>query len=302
MASVPPTRPASLATAMDLDDVMDQTTFEEALFNTEGMKIAYIDVPIVAHKPVGTSAVTDLPATENLSVNGTRKRNQWLEVVPNQQTNFDFKQLETLFLQQRYIDLLEPIKPKVDPKVPYSMQIFVLPTGVSTKTVVKHFRMANGGKVSESMMHFMAHGSAFDINFTGHFRDGPRGLQSLLENLGGFQVRYAKLVPSANARQPPKELGDIAKGFEYLRQKHEDGLQEDGLGQFIEFAELEVNNPDGPLYKWDKAVFVISAFVSIWQLFNCMHNRGAPEEGPGYPGARGGPVDPKNLPKHLGNL
>ena len=37
-----------------------------------------------------------------------------------------------------------------------------------------------------------------------------------------------------------------------MRQKHENGLQENNDGQFIEFAETEVNNPEGPLHKWDK--------------------------------------------------
>ena len=202
---MPPSRPASLATAMELDGVLDVTTLQEALANTEGMKMVWVETPIVVNKETGSTVVTDLPATENLNTNGGKKKNQWLEIIPNHAGALDFSALESLFLQQRYADLPEPVKIKADPRVPYTMQLFIIAGDAGTKTLVKHFRIANGGKVTEGTMHAMAHGSVFDIDYSGHSRDGPRGLQYLLEGLGGFRSDMPSSFLQQRANTFPKK-------------------------------------------------------------------------------------------------
>ena len=80
----------------------------------------------------------------------------------------------------------------------------------------------------------------------------------MLEGLGGFQVRYQKLVPLNASNKVPKETEDIHKGFQFLKQH---GPQENSDGQFTSWTEEQVNNPDSILYKWDRGT--IKEFPSL---------------------------------------
>ena len=67
-----------------------------------------MEKPLIVHKEAGTGKVGDLPAKDELDDSG-KKKLQLLDVIMNHKGKFDFKEIEKLFLQQRYADLPDPL-------------------------------------------------------------------------------------------------------------------------------------------------------------------------------------------------
>ncbi|CAE7821088.1 unnamed protein product [Symbiodinium sp. KB8] len=238
MASALPQRPVSLAQSLhENDDILDGAiTFEEAISNTEGLKVIFLEKPMIVHKSIGSVKIGDLPAKDEI-VDSSNKKNS---------------------------DLPEPIKMNGNNLTPYTMQLFMLQSEDKTWNIVKHIRFAEGTKILWSTIVNMSTGRPVEIDYQKNFRDGTRALQYMLEGLGGFQVRYQKLVPLNASNKIPKETEDIRKGFQCLKQH---GPQENSDGQFTSWTEEQVNNPDSILYKWDRG--------TIKEFLRCQADKGA---------------------------
>ena len=91
------------------------------------------------------------------------------------------------------------------------------------------------------------------------FREGGRAFQYMLEGLRGFQIPYVKLIPAGSGNKVPKETEDIRKGFEFIRTNCK--------GQFTYWTEEQVNDPNGPLHKWDKG--------TIKEYLRCLADQGS---------------------------
>ena len=137
MASVPPQRPTSLARSMEDRKLNGEMTLQEALVCTGGMKPMCVDRPTIVHKAIGCVVVGDLPAKDEI-VDIAKKRLQFLEVLIDWEGDLDLKELETLFFQQLYQDLPEPIKPKGAYIVPYTTQLELLEKGNRKWDIIKH--------------------------------------------------------------------------------------------------------------------------------------------------------------------
>ena len=240
------------------DDARDgRITWDEARSATEGLKIDAVKRPIVVHKDPGCVQIGDLPLRQTIGQHSIKKKKHFVDMLiglPN--AAVDLRALEQLFLQQRYADLPEPISLARECESPYSMQIVVLPNVEEPQTkidIVKHVRF-EGGPVMDSTIWGLCRGSLgpFDIHYQGHFRDGPRAFQYLLECMGGFQVRYNRLIPSGGKNvKEVRQTEDIKAGFEFIRKE---GPEENNDGEFTEFAEIQTNDPDSLIYKWDRHV------------------------------------------------
>ena len=125
----------------------------------------------------------------------------------------DLKEVETMFLQQRYEDLPPPIKVPGNKVTPFTMQLVVLPLAEGKWNIVKHIRFADGAKVMHNTIKSMSVGRALEIDYQKNFKDGSRALQYLLEGMGGFQVRYQKLVPANSNTKLVRETEDIRKSL-----------------------------------------------------------------------------------------
>ena len=246
MASEAPRRPISLAQSIDEANLDGQITLDEAIGNTDGMKLQ----PLIVHKEAGAVKVGDLPAKDELDDSG-KKKLQFLDVIMNHKGNFDFKEIEKLFLQQRYADLPEPLGMQGSCLTLYNMQLFIIPNGPDEYHIVKHVKFVDNTKVNHQTILRMVHGRALEINLQKHFREGSRALQYLLEGLGGFQVRYMRLIAAGSSSKPPKETEDIRAGFIFIKQS---GPEENSEGQLTEWTEEQVNDPNSPLFKWDRGV------------------------------------------------
>ena len=228
MASVPPRNAISLAQSMDPANLDGAVTLEEAIGQTDGMKLLQLEKPIVVNKPLGAVRVGDLPVKDDVS-DTLKKKNHFFDIIMGHEGEFDFKQIETVMLQQNYADLPEVVRMKGNNQTPYNMQLFILPQGSSVYHIVKYIKFTENTKVNHQTILNMCSGRACEIDLQKHFREGSRGLQYMLEGLGGFQVRYFKLIPAGSSNKVPKETDDIRKGFEHIRKF---GPQENANGEF----------------------------------------------------------------------
>ncbi|CAE7212285.1 unnamed protein product [Symbiodinium sp. CCMP2592] len=239
MASALPQRPISLAQSLHEDTLDGAITLEETISNTEGLKVIFLEKPMIVHKPVGSVKIGDLPARDEI-VDALKKKIQFLDVILNHK---DIKIYP------------EPLKMKGNNLTPYTMQVFMLQSEDKTWNIVKHVRFAEGNKILASTIISMCTGRPLEIDYRKNFRDGTRALQYMLEGLGGFQVRYQKLVPLNASNKVPKETEDIRKGFQFLK-------------EHVHFwTEEQVNNPDSILYKWDRG--------TIKEFLRCQADKGA---------------------------
>ena len=263
MASVPPRNAISLAQSMDPANLDGAVTLEEAIGQTDGMKLLQLEKPIVVNKPLGAVRVGDLPVKDDVS-DTLKKKNHFFDIIMGHEGEFDFKQIETVMLQQNYADLPEVVRMKGNNQTPYNMQLFILPQGSSVYHIVKYIKFTENTKVNHQTILNMCSGRACEIDLQKHFREGSRGLQYMLEGLGGFQVRYFKLIPAGSSNKVPKETDDIRKGFEHIRKF---GPQENANGEFTSWTEEEVNNPTSPVHKWDRG--------TIKEFLRCLADQGS---------------------------
>ena len=191
------------------------------------------------NKEPGSIKFGDLPAKMTID-EGLRKKVQFIEVVADHEGPIDLKHIETLFLQQRYADLPPPISMKGNFQAPYNMQLFIIPKDGGKSDIIKRIKFLDGTKVIHNTIRAMCHGIPLEIDLRGKFREGGRGLQYLLEGMGGFQVRYHKIVLGSASSKPSRETEDIRKGFDYMC-KH--GPEENGDGQFTSWTEEQVKDP-----------------------------------------------------------
>ena len=69
MASVQPQRAPSLAQSWHDDPEMldGALTWEEAIVNTDGIKVVVVEKPIIVNRPAGSVGIGDLPAKDELT-------------------------------------------------------------------------------------------------------------------------------------------------------------------------------------------------------------------------------------------
>ncbi|CAE7625476.1 unnamed protein product, partial [Symbiodinium pilosum] len=173
-------------------------------------------------------------------------------------------EVETKFLQQRYDDLPHPIKVQGNNLSPFTMQVIVLPRGDKKMDIIKHVKFADGAKVTHTTIRSMAVGRALEIDYRKNYRDNSKALQYLLEGLGGFQIRYHKIVPGNNSAKLIRETEDIRKGFQYIRKN---GPEDNAKGDFTTWTEETVNDPNAILYRWDKG--------TIKEFLRCLADQGS---------------------------
>ena len=85
-------------------------------------------------------------------------------------------------------------------------------------------------------------------------------LQRLLEGLGGRcivtkELKAAPPKPRAVKEKPTKDQEMLIRGFEYIRLH---GPRANNENQMTEWAELQINDPEGPLKSWDRNLVLTS--------------------------------------------
>ena len=182
MASQPPQRAMSLAQSIDEGNLDGSVTWDETISSTEGMKVVFMEKPVVVNKEPGHIQIGNLPARDTiLSSDGraTKKKLQFLDVILGHEGEINLPLLEQMFLQGRCDDLPAPIKMKGENITPYTMQVFISKKE-STHDIVKHVRFADNTKVLDSVIVNMCSGQPLEVDyqkqgFAAHARRVRRG-------------------------------------------------------------------------------------------------------------------------------
>ena len=131
--------PRSAGREMESTDFDGSITFGEATVVVSSLTMTTEERPVITNKPPGHLQVSDLPL--RLVVGGSGLA-QLCDVVLSQkelgQDRMQAMDFEKNMMAGTYSSLPEPLRLKKEPPVPYTMQVFVIPTASGDFTTPKH--------------------------------------------------------------------------------------------------------------------------------------------------------------------
>ena len=148
-----------------------------------------------------------------------------------------------------YLNMPAPFRSKMNLRTDYKMQIAVVKTGESLFTVLKHYTFESKTPSLKNVQD-MVYGEPYLIDFSPCYKYGPLALQLMLERMSTWIASYHRITgkPKEEKRREPS---DLQVGFDYIR-KH--GPRTNIGNQQTEWAEIEVNRPQGPLTGWSSGL------------------------------------------------
>ena len=254
MASHAHNYPGSAAQTMELCDLDATITFGEACQAVKPLKMDREPVPLVVHKTKGKLTVSELPLFESVG-SDKEKIVQFFDVILAQEklSKQDLQEFgfDGICKSGVYKNLPAPLKPKREPLVPYTMQIFIVPGEEEGKyTVVKHV-MLQPSKLSTNNCKSLCFGQCMQLDYGHNYRDGSAAAQFMLEHLGGTQVRYNFLIPKGQKKpkgHPDREARRA--GYAFIRKE---GPKANKTNEFVEWTDEKINDPTCRIYGWSAA-------------------------------------------------
>jgi hypothetical protein len=226
-------------------------TFEEAKYMVQGHTLSKpLPVPIVKNMESGEASLADFP----FDTDTASKLHQWVDVVHPYEEAHDLKELETIFMGNRYKDLPGKIGISGRCPIPYTQQAFITENDDKSKTLLKIVTLEGDAKLPYDVCKDLCQGFIMKINYGKQFKVGSLALQFMLERLPGFQVRYCTI----NAGSTPKRASDehsIQAGFDFIQQK---GPKTDLDNVATIFAEIHTEKAGCPINGWSKQLVVRS--------------------------------------------
>ena len=149
----------------------------------------------------------------------------------------------------RYNDLPEPLRPKTDASLGgFNMSMAIVEKEQGSWIVVKVFDLQRRQSPKLIQDH-LAQGVllVIDLGTTMNKKIGKDVFRRMFEKLGGIQFRYWKW-PEPKTAKTNKDTSKISLGYEFLRSKR--APVSNCMGEFIEFADLQSNNPQSPVFGW----------------------------------------------------
>ena len=151
-------------------------------------------------------------------------------------------------MQEKYSELPSPFNLKEEPKVPYSMQIVVLPAADPPNPddnfvdIFKHIYMHKNKVMSKDCIN-TCHGSPMRFDWGSHSRNGLMASNYMLDRMGGMQLRLWTIQPKLEKKitldQEARE-----NGYRFIR---DHGPRSNNRNQFMEWTDEQVHRPGGPL-------------------------------------------------------
>lgn len=229
-------------------------TFEEATQKVVGWKLE--SHPTVCLKKdrlheKGAITVWDLP----LRPFGTRsyKMITYVDLVSPYEGDIDFEGVHTLCSQGRFRELAEPLRLKVEPLVPYTLQLAIIrddpPDESCRKYIILKHVCFDRERVDAASIRAMCHGEAHQIEYGRNFRNGAAAFHVMFEQLKGFQIKFNTLKLSSD-RSKTIDSASRTAGYAHIR---ENGPRSNNRNQFMEWADEETNTQGSPIYGWQMA-------------------------------------------------
>ena len=235
-------------------------TFEEVCVQVQGLKLCGPQAkPLKSNRPVGDVCFIDLPVRDMDTRGG--KLEQFADIVQNfpihgnLKIDADFLDMTVypLCAQAKYRELPEPFRLKAEPKVPYSMQIVIVPSYLPPDKeqeyvdIFKHIYL-HRNKVSSADCVAFCHGVPVCFDWGKHSRVALAGLNNMLDRTGGMQIRLWTLAPKFEKKHTLDQSAREA-GYRFIR---EHGPRSNNMNQFMEWTDEQVHCPGGPLEGWQE--------------------------------------------------
>ena len=250
MASAPAAgaNPRSFAVAFGASSTDGALTFQEAVLHAQGMKLlGPHDRPIVTQRPIGVLKASDLPL--RMMPDSATQLVNFVDVVCDFDAQPDYDRISDLMVKGDYESLPEKLRLKVTPTTPYTMQLCILPHDGNTTLVLKHVNF-NGVKVNAVLVKSMCIGQPCVLDYGKHLRIGGAAFNHMLDQLGGFQIRYWTLAPKGTPKSSIISAEARRAGFEFIRKF---GPKSNNENQFVEWTEHHVNEPC-PIQGWERGL------------------------------------------------
>ena len=240
----------SLAVCLEAPDSNNDKIKEAWEYVKDRKALKFTDeAPSIEHDAPKKSEVGDMPMTPYTEVPGRRDRrmSSWVvDVIHDWHGEIDKSTSGRLATAGLYSQLQEPLSPKTDWGVAYTMQLAASETAPGTCTIVKHFMFSERQYLASVHQHLIR-GQMCLLNWWPANIAGTKKIfQKLLEDLGGFQVLYREW-PSSEVTQPKRDPVRIQEGYEFIR-RH--GPVSNNVGQFVEWTDVHVNDPNSKIFGW----------------------------------------------------
>eukprot|EP00438_Fugacium_kawagutii_P036447 Skav213608 [mRNA] locus=scaffold1971:113239:115468:+ [translate_table: standard] len=232
-------------------------TFEEACVQVNGQKLnGPLRKPLKSDRPVGDITLGDLPV-RNLCVTGG-KLEQFADVILNIPVDasaaFWDNTIYNLCAQAKYCELPDPFRPKPEPTVPYSLQIFMLPSTNPPNEDQQYFHVfkriyMHKNKLSSEDCVDLCHGCPLKFDWGSHPRVGLMALNLLQDGLGGKQISLWHLSARFEKKLSLDQLAH-EEGYRFIRNF---GPRSNNRNQFMEWADEQVHLRGGKLEGWPEA-------------------------------------------------
>lgn len=205
--------------------------------------------------PSGDLTSGDLPVRD-ISHTGS-KLEQFADVVLNVAVDasvaFWDNTVYNFCAQAKYRELPGPFRFKSEPTVPYSLQIFMLPSKNPPDDeqpyfhVLRHIYLQRNKLSSKDCMH-LCQGSPLRFDWSSYARIGLMALTLMQDRLGGKQMRIRHLSPKFEKKLTMDQLAR-EDGYRFIR---DCGSRSNNRNQFMEWANEQVHMPGGKLEGWQE--------------------------------------------------
>ena len=204
-----------IVAAMDPENM----TLKDAIEATSDFFIRQLPQHIkIGPTPLGSVTPMTLPIREVDP--GVKQMKHFFDIIYDHEGPVNHDQLHPIMRDKAWHELPEPFKLKKKLQVDYTMQLFVLPQQNGKYCIVKHMHIANE-KIKASTIYEYVYGTAYEIIWGSHdSRQARKGLQWMLEQMGGVQYRLFALTPMVKKTAKAvveKSEEELDKGFEFIR-------------------------------------------------------------------------------------
>ena len=230
-------------------------TFDEAVGHVNGLKLRGPETrPVKTDRPVGKITVGDLPIRFLDSISG--KVEQFCDAVQHVRWNMTQDCFDSTIYKEcitsNYKGLPEPFRLKHEPKVPYTMQIVILPASPPEDAaadddgtyihVFKHVYLHRNKMTARECID-MCYGIALRFEWGTHTRAALMALNYMIDGMGGKQIRYWFVQPKFEKKVTVDQSARDA-GYKFIRDM---GPRANNLNQFMEWTDTQIHTVGSPI-------------------------------------------------------
>lgn len=146
--------------------------------------------------------------------------------------------------QNKLKDLPSPLACHGEFPVPVVFQMVFRKISDTEYDVIKYYSFSQ--KIDLRIIHQVAAGEIFLVDYGKNFRGGAQGFQYLLEKTGHFAILMFHFTSKAKSKS--KDKSALEKGFAFIQSE---GPKSNMNNMWTEWAEIQVNQEDSPIFGWN---------------------------------------------------